>query len=1197
VGKLKGVPQRKNMLGTIADDVLTGTDGADWLNGGMGSDNIAGGGGADILEGGDGNDVLFSHGRTSDMIDPYYPNLDAVSDDRFTDVDTLRGGAGDDYLFAGYGDNVDGGEQGDFGNRLYINFSGATSGVVADFSRLQTETSITIGGGVITNIQNVSYILGSAFDDYLVGLDTFYPSGDAIFGGDGNDTIVGTYYSGWADGSLHGGNGDDLIDATASQYGGNAYGDAGNDVIRMNLDGTAYGGDGDDQIYSASVAYGDAGNDLIVMNPYTWGGGFADGGAGNDDLRVASGGGILIGGDGADRLTGGAGSDSLYSASLNVDGPSHDMGREVDNLSGGDDTDTIWAGYGDSADGGEGEDYLAYSFGGAQEAINISTSIFQTSSIVIGGGTIQNFEGLIRLRGSEFGDTINAAAQIGQLTIDAGAGNDVVTTNGNVFMVMGGSGNDMLISSTSPDMFDGGEGVDTVSYVQATSGIVISLGYFGGGGSGVDWLKDVENLNGSRFNDEMTGNEVDNQINGGSGDDEIYGREGNDTLIGAEGADYLDGGDGNDVLDGGDGLDTLIGGRGDDLYLDRDGTDVIVEAAAEGIDTLSTYASTYTLGANLDKLYFIGTGNFRGVGNDLDNDVSSISSDGDDWLSGLGGDDNLFAGAGNDLLDGGVGADRMFGGLGNDTFVVDAIGDQAIEFAAEGFDTVNASISYTLSANVESLRFIRAKGAVDGHGNAGNNWLNAAWVDVAPAASTQIRLYGEGGDDNLLGSRYGDLLDGGTGIDLMTGGYGNDRYVVDNAGDVVIEQAGQGFDTVDASVSYTLGANVEALRLMGVTGAVDAHGNAGNNWLNAVWVDVAPAAGTQIRLYGEGGNDDLQGSRYGDLLDGGTGADRMTGGLGNDSYVVDNAGDIVVEQAGAGYDVVTSSIGYALGDNVEALRLVSVAAGASVVAQGNDLNNELNAVWVDQQAKISLLGEGGNDRLLGSRYDDLLDGGTGADTMRGGRGNDSYVVDRVGDLVYEQAGEGYDVITSSVGYKLGANVEGLRLVGVAAGATVVAQGNDLNNSLNAVWVDKSASISLLGHGGDDTLLGSRFGDLLDGGAGSDTLTGGGGADRFHFGDVLDAATNVDTILDFQAGSDVIELDDAVFAGLDLGALDAGAFVANASGVATSADQRIIYDTDSGQLFYDADGSLGGAAVLFGVVAGHPPLTGADFVVV
>ena len=350
-------------------------------------------------------------------------------------------------------------------------------------------------------------------------------------------------------------------------------------------------------------------------------------------------------------------------------------------------------------------------------------------------------------------------------------------------------------------------------------------------------------------------------------------------------------------------------------------------------------------------------------------------------------------------------------------------------------------------------------------------------------------------------------------------------------------------------------------------------------------------------MFGFAGTDRLDGGSGNDVLDGGSGADTMLGGLGNDSFIVDNAGDLVYELAGEGYDVITSSVGYKLGTNVEALRLVGVAAGTTAVAQGNSGNNELNAVYVDQQAKISLLGEGGNDRLLGSRYDDLLDGGTGADTMRGGRGNDSYVVDRVGDLVYEQAGEGYDVITSSVGYKLGANVEGLRLVGVAAGATVVAQGNDINNALNAVWVDKSASISLLGHGGDDTLLGSRFGDLLDGGAGSDALTGGDGADRFHFGDVLDAATNVDTILDFQAGSDVIELDDTVFAGLDLGALDAGAFVANASGAATSADQRIIYDTDSGQLFYDADGSLGGAAVLFGVVAGHPPLTGADFVVV
>ena len=578
-----------------------------------------------------------------------------------------------------------------------------------------------------------------------------------------------------------------------------------------------------------------------------------------------------------------------------------------------------------------------------------------------------------------------------------------------------------------------------------------------------------------------------------------------------------------------------------------------------------------------------------------------VGLSGDDQLFGAAGADRLVGDAGDDLLDGGQGSDTMLGGLGNDIFVVDQAGDKVFELAGEGFDTVNTSISYALAANVESLRIIGAKGAIDAHGNGADNWLNALWVDVAPTAGTQIRLYGEGGDDNLLGSRYGDLLDGGTGADKMTGGNGNDTYVVDNVGDMVVEKAGAGFDTVNSSISYTLAANVESLRLIDVTGAVDAHGNNGNNWLNALWVDAEPAAGTMIRLYGEGGNDNLIGSRYGDLLDGGTGADKMTGGNGNDTYVVDNASDIVVEKAGQGFDTVNSSISYTLGANVESLRLIDVTG--AVDAHGNGAKNWLNALWVDVEpaagTMIRLYGEGGDDTLIGSRYGDLLDGGAGADQMTGGDGNDSYVVNDARDVVIEKAGQGFDTVDASVSYNLSANVESLRFIGTTGAVT--AHGNNGNNWLSAIWVDVEPAagtmIRLYGEGGDDRLTGSRYGDLLDGGAGSDMLRGGGGRDRFHFGDRLDAATNVDTILDFQKGIDRIELDDSVFAGLDLGKLDASAFVANATGVATSADQRIIYDTDSGQLFYDADGSLGGAAVLFGIVAGHPPLTGADFVVV
>ncbi|WP_311270532.1 calcium-binding protein [Sphingobium sp. WCS2017Hpa-17] len=1424
-----GTPGADNFVGGIENDVITGAEGDDRLSGGGGSDNISGDAGRDILEGGEGNDVLFSHGRTTDDIDPYYPNLSgAVSNDIYADVDILRGGAGDDYLFAGYGDYVDGGGEGSFGNRLYINFSGASSGVTADFRLLETQGSITIGGGIITNIQSIGYLHGSAYDDYLVSIDTYYPSGDAIFGGDGNDTIIGSYYSGWGNGMLSGGNGDDVIDATASFYGALVYGDDGNDIIRLNsmVDDVGYGGAGDDRIYGGSAVHGGDGNDLIVLN-YSYYGGIAYGDAGNDEMRAADSGHTLVGGSGADRLIGGSGRDLLYAGDLDAEGmPLDDLGREKDVLTGGGDIDYIWAGYGDDADGGTGTDYLSYSFGGALAGVTVDTAAFTgTTPYVVNGGTIQNFEILQRVRGSAFADTINAATQSGALTIDGGAGDDVVTTHESSVTVQGGDGNDRLISGSASDRFDGGAGIDTVDYLRSAIGVTVTLGSGGFYGSGADQLRDVENITGSVFDDTLRGNEDDNLFNASRGNDMLYGNDGNDTLIGAEGDDVLDGGAGNDVLDGGDGTDRLIGGTGDDLYIDRDGNDTIVELADAGVDTVATYGASYTLGANLEKLTFLGAGAFQGTGNALDNVVSSILASGDDVLKGLGGNDSLFAGGGNDMLDGGTGADQMYGGLGNDSYVVDDAGDQVYEQAGEGYDVVTASIGYTLTANVEALRLVDLTAGVDARGNALDNVLNAVWVNGPLAAGTQIRLYGEGGNDELLGSRHGDYLDGGAGIDRMSGGGGDDTYVVDDAGDVVIEQANAGYDTVIASSAYRLGAHVEALRLVNLTAGVDAHGNAQDNAISAAGVTGSLAAGTQIRLYGEDGNDSIVGSRFGDLLDGGAGndildggagADRLVGGLGNDTYYVDNAGDVVVEQAGEGYDVVVTSIDYTLGANVEGIKLLNLTRG--VEAHGNGLNNSLNAAYangplaagtqirlfgeggndtllgsrnddyldggsgvdtmtgglgndtyvVDDAGdvvieqggqgydvvvtnidytlganvegikllnltrgvevhgnalnnsfnaayvgaslaagtQIRMFGEGGNDTLLGSRHDDYLDGGTGIDTMTGGFGNDTYVVDNAGDVVVEQAGQGYDVVITNIDYTLGANVEGIKLLNLTRGVEVhgnslnnsmnaayangplaagtqirlfgeagndtllgsrnddyldggsgvdtmtggfgndtyvvdnagdvviehagqgydvvvtnidytlganveglkllnltkgvEAHGNGLNNSLNAAYVntplEAGTTIRLFGEGGNDSLLGSRYGDFLDGGAGNDTLQGGGGNDRFHFGDALNALTNVDTILDFQRG-DVIELDDAVFRGLSTGALGAGAFVANASGTATTADQRIVYDTDSGQLFFDADGSGAGGAVLFAVLNGHPVISAADFVVV
>ena len=198
--------------------------------------------------------------------------------------------------------------------------------------------------------------------------------------------------------------------------------------------------------------------------------------------------------------------------------------------------------------------------------------------------------------------------------------------------------------------------------------------------------------------------------------------------------------------------------------------------------------------------------------------------------------------------------------------------------------------------------------------------------------------------------------------------------MVDNAGDIVIENTSAGSDTVNSSISYGLTDNVENLTLAGATD-LNATGNALNNVIT-----------------GSSGNN---------VIDGGAGADTMAGGLGNDTYIVDNVGDLVTENTNEGIDTVNSSITYALTANVENLNLTG---SADINATGNVLNNIIN-------------GNNGNN---------LIDGDAGADIMAGSLGNDTYIVDNVGDLVAENLNEGTDTVNSSITYALTANVENLK---------------------------------------------------------------------------------------------------------------------------------------------------------------------------
>ncbi|MFN9090137.1 MAG: hypothetical protein ACK5V0_01160 [Alphaproteobacteria bacterium] len=421
-----------------------------------------------------------------------------------------------------------------------------------------------------------------------------------------------------------------------------------------------------------------------------------------------------------------------------------------------------------------------------------------------------------------------------------------------------------------------------------------------------------------------------------------------------------------------------------------------------------------------------------------------------DTLSGLGGSDTLNGLGGNDRLDGGAGDDTLTGGAGDDIYLVDALGDVVTEALNEGSDTVQAGVTYALGANLEHL-VLTGSAAINGTGNAFAN--------------------------RLTGNAGANRLDGGAGDDTLTGGAGNDIYVVDVAGDVVTEAAGEGTDTVQSTVSYSLGLNVENLTLTG-TAAINGTGNAGANVLT-----------------GNAGANALSGGAGNDTLNGGAGADSLEGGAGDDIYIVDAAGDVVTEAAGEGTDTVQSAVTYTLGTNAENLTLTGSAA---ISGTGNALANV----------------------LTGNAGTNLLDGGAGNDTLIGGAGNDIYVVDAVGDVVTEAAGAGTDTVQSSVTYTLGANLENLTLTGTAAingtGNAVAnrlsgnAAVNTLDGGAGNDWLSSGdGNDSLIGGLGDDQLTGDAGDDTLDGGAGADRLTGGTGRDSYLFG----AGDGIDTVYD------------------------------------------------------------------------------------
>ncbi len=268
----------------------------------------------------------------------------------------------------------------------------------------------------------------------------------------------------------------------------------------------------------------------------------------------------------------------------------------------------------------------------------------------------------------------------------------------------------------------------------------------------------------------IAGTEGDETLNGTSGVDYVRGLGGRDRLFGDGGNDTLVGGDGADLLHGGTGDDIMIGGMADDeYYVDSQG-DQIVELTGEGNDVIYTQAS-YVLaaGVSIERIHAgsgpLGgpvpaidlTGNEFGqliFGNSMANVLSGLG--GNDWLRGYEGNDTLYGGDDSDTLDGGTGADTMHGGQDGDTYIVDNAGDVVVEEAGGGYDTVEASVTYTLPDHFEYLT-LTGGAAIDGTGNALDNYM------IGNAAANVLR--GLTGDDTLIGGLGNDRLDGGAGVD------------------------------------------------------------------------------------------------------------------------------------------------------------------------------------------------------------------------------------------------------------------------------------------------------------------------------------------------------------------------------------------------------------------------------------------------
>jgi len=1271
-----------NLTGNDLNNTLVGNAAANRLDGGLGADNLQGGAGDDTYVVDDAGDVVIDSAGTdtvessisytlgaglenliltgSDAIDGTgNAGANVIDGSQNSAANVLTGLAGNDTYIIGAGDSVveaaGGGTdlvRSTVDYRLEDNVENLTligtddlEGKGNDLANVITGNS---GDNKLDGVGGVDTLIGGLGDDqYVVDLTASNQLEDSIveLAGEGNDTLTlasafdnalvttlvlaanlenvdardtGTLSlnltGNAADNDMRGNDGNNTLNGLAGadrmrgEDGDDTYvvDNAGDDVIENS-------GEGND---TANVAIATAGGSYTLTDNVENGrltNTVAFNLTGNDLANTLVGNAAanrIDGGEGADDMQGGAGDDTYV-----VD----DLGDQVTDTAGIDTVEssvsyTLGAGLenlvltGNAAISGTGNAAANTLDGSQNSAANVLSGLAGNDTYIVGANdtVVEALNGGTDTVRSAFDHTL--ADNVENLTLTGSANLDG-TGNALANIIIGNSGNNAL---------DGGDGVDTLQGGAGNDDYTVELG---ANNTLVDRIVEAAN-EGIDFVILRGGNAAVTTAATITLGANLEGLDASETgavllnLTGNAADNLIFGNDADNLINGGAGADLMLGGQGNDTYVvDNDGDDII-ELADEGDDTVNVNIATagglYALGDNIEHARLINTVAFNLTGNDLDN--------------------QLIGNAAANRIDGGLGADDMQGGAGNDTYVVDNAGDLVTDSA--GVDTVESSISYTLGAGLENLT-LTGSDAINGTGNAAANVLDGSLNTAA---------------------------------NVLTGLAGNDTYIVSD-GDTVVEAEGGGTDTVRSNVSFTLGDNVENLTLVGsasVSGTGNALanviiGNSGDNeldggdgvdtlqggagddtyWLdlnqsnaiidrvvenagegndllllrggnpalastvtltlqaNVENIDAAGAAGVKLNLTGNAAANFLGGNDTDNLLNGGAGADTLVGREGNDTYVVDNEGDEVVEQAGEGDDRVNVSIAtagglYVLGANLENARLTNTVA---FDLTGNELDNQ----------------------LIGNAAANRIDGGLGADDMQGGAGNDTYVVDNVDDLVTDTAG--IDTVESSITYVLASTLENLTLTGsdaidgtgnasanildgsrnsaanvltglagndtyiVGDGDTVVealnggtdtvqsAQSYTLGDNLENLTLTGTDNIDGTGNGLANIIIGNSANNVLDGGDGVDTLRGGAGDDTYLL-DLSQANTVIDTVVEnanegfdtlvLRGGNSALTSTVAIALAANLEALDAS----GASGVrlnltGNAADNVLIgNDTDN-----------------------------------